>query len=54
MWDNDPDNEKADWTNRNANKGIYNTQYQEYFELTSAMKYLNMNVYSLIEHFDKH
>ncbi len=53
MWDNDPDNKKADWTNRNANKGIYNTEYQEYFELTSAMKYLNANAYRLIKHFDK-
>ena len=52
MWDNDPDNEKADWTNRNANKGIYNTAYEEYSELTSAMKYLNANAYRLIKHFD--
>lgn len=53
MWDNDPDNERADWTNRNANKGIYDNEYREYTELTAAMKYLNANTYRLIKHFDE-
>lgn len=51
-WDNDPDNLKADLSNRNANKGIYDNNCNEYTELTDAMKVLNKNCYKLIDFFD--
>ena len=51
-WDNDPDNLRADLSNRNSNKGIYNNNYEEYTELTDAMKRVNANAYKLIQFFD--
>lgn len=51
-WDNDPDNLKADLSNRNSNKGIYNNDYEEYTEVTCAMAELNRNAYRLIDYFD--
>jgi hypothetical protein len=50
--DNDPDNLNADPSNRDANKGIYSNKLEEYTALTEEMKYLNKNIYSLIEFFD--
>ena len=51
-WDNDPDNLNADSSNRNANKGIYSTQYEEYTVLTKYMEDLNNQKYNLISFFD--
>ena len=50
--DNDPDNLNADPSNRDANKGIYSNKLEEYTDLTEEMKYLNKNIYPLIEFFD--
>ena len=52
MWDNDPDNLKADLSNRNSNKGIYDSDYEEYSDLTDEMKLVNENCYKLIDFFD--
>lgn len=51
-WDNDPDNLKADLSNRNANKGIYDNNCNEYTELTDEMRVVNRNCYKLIDFFD--
>ena len=51
--DNDPENLNADPSNRNANKGIYSNSWEEYTDLTEQMKFLNKNIYSLIEFFDE-
>ena len=52
-WDNDPDNLNADASNRNANKGIYSSNYEEYTVLTAHMKKLNDQKYTLIDFFDE-
>ena len=52
-WDNDPDNLNADASNRNANKGIYSSYYEEYTELTDYMKELNDQKYTLVNFFDE-
>ena len=52
-WDNDPDNLNADSSNRNANKGIYSSDYQEYTVLTDYMNELNNQKYTLIDFFDE-
>ncbi len=51
-WDNDPDDLSADSSNRDSNKGMFNTAHKEYTELTKYMIELNNNKYSLIEFFD--
>ena len=51
-WDNDPDDQTADSSNRDSNKGIYATDMKEYTALTEVMEKLNTNKYSLIEYFD--
>lgn len=51
-WDNDPDNLKADLSNRNSNKGIYDNDCNEYTALTDEMKLVNKNCYKLIDFFD--
>ena len=51
-WDNDPDNLGADLSNRNANKGIYDNDGNEYTELTEEMKLVNANCYKLLGFFD--
>ncbi len=51
-WDNAPDNLKADLSNRNSNKGIYDNDCNEYTELTDEMKTVNKNCYKLIDFFD--
>jgi hypothetical protein len=51
-WDNDPDNLKADLSNRNSNKGIYDNNCNEYTDLTDEMKIVNKNCYKLIDFFD--
>lgn len=50
--DNDPNDTKADDSNKDSNKGIVNIQYETYQELANKMKQLNMNVYGLIQFFD--
>ena len=52
MWDNDPDNLKADLSNRNSNKGLYDNDYIEYEELAEEMIKVNKNCYKLIDFFD--
>lgn len=51
--DNDPTDTTADPSNNDANKGIVNTTYDVYKELTNRMKQLNENAYQLIKYFDK-
>jgi hypothetical protein len=50
--DNDPGNTKADPSNRDANKGIVNIQYEPYQPLIEAMQPLNERAYSLVDYFD--
>jgi hypothetical protein len=45
--DNDPDNEMADASNQDANKGYVSNRYEPYTELTEAMARINRNVYWL-------
>lgn len=51
--DNDPMDPTADPSNNDSNKGIINTQYKLYKQLTERMKQLNDNKYNLINYFDK-
>jgi hypothetical protein len=51
--DNDPNDTKADDSNKDSNKGIVNMKYELYKDLTDKMKELNANVYGLIRYFDK-
>lgn len=50
--DNDPQDLKTDPSNRDSNKGIVDSEFNQYKPLLSLMKGLNKNVYNLIEHFD--
>lgn len=50
--DNDPGNTKADPSNRDANKGIVNIQYEPYQPLIEAIQPLNERAYSLVDYFD--
>ena len=50
--DNDPNDLTADLSNRDSNKGIIDNYGNEYTELTSHMKTLNDQKYSLIKFFD--
>ena len=52
-WDNDPDDKSADTSNRDSNKGMFDTQHNEYTDLTKYMKELNNNKYSIIKFFDE-
>jgi len=45
--DNDPGDNTADPSNRDANKGLVNTQYQVYVPLANRMKELNLCKYQL-------
>lgn len=45
--DNDPGDNTADPSNRDANKGLVNTQYQVYVPLANRMKALNLFKYRL-------
>ncbi|MEI8110031.1 MAG: agarase [Chitinophagia bacterium] len=45
--DNDPGDNTADPSNRDANKGLVNTQYQLYVPLANRMKELNLFKYQL-------
>jgi hypothetical protein len=50
--DNDPNDTKADDSNKDSNKGIYSINYQPYKMLADKMQQLNENVYGLISYFD--
>ena len=51
--DNDPSDVKTDPSNRDANKGIVELDYDLYTGLTNKMKELNSQVYQLTDFFDK-
>ena len=50
--DNDPENKKADPSNRNSNKGIVNNALEHYDELVSEMKAVNNQVWNLVSYLD--
>ena len=50
--DNDPEDTKADPSNRDSNKGIVSNRYEPYGDLLAAMKRINGHTYRLIDHFD--
>lgn len=50
--DNDPNNPNAEPSNIDSNKGIINTDFKVYTELTDRMKMINYNAYRLIDYFD--
>lgn len=50
--DNAPDDAGADFSNKDSNKGILNTNYEPYTPLLEKMKQVNDNVYGLIKYFD--
>ena len=51
--DNDPDDTKADPSNRDSNKGIVNNRYEPYTVLLEAMQPVNDRAYGLVEYFDR-
>ena len=51
--DNAPDDVAADFSNKDSNKGLINTNYEPYLPLTDKMSQLNKNVYQLIRYYDK-
>jgi len=51
--DNDPENLKTDYSNRDSNKGIVDSEYNTYTSLVDLMRELNNNVYNLIDYMDK-
>lgn len=51
--DNDPEDKMADPSNNDSNKGIVNTKYAVYYELTNKMKQLNCNSLSIINYLQK-
>jgi len=50
--DNDPDDNR-EASNLNSNKGIINNNFEPYTELMEEMKKVNIQVYSIIDCFDK-
>lgn len=50
--DNDPEDTKADPSNRDSNKGIVSNRFEPYGPLLEAMKRINERTFGLIEHFD--
>jgi len=50
--DNDPDNLKTDYSNRDSNKGIINSGFEYYMPLIDNMKTTNDNVYGLTQYLD--
>ena len=50
--DNDPNNPNAEPSNIDSNKGIINTDFKVYTELTDRMKAINYNAYRIIDYFD--
>ncbi|MFC6644428.1 hypothetical protein ACFQBQ_02240 [Granulicella cerasi] len=50
--DNDPNDPKAEASNKDSNKGIVNIQFQPYQPLTDRIRQLNPNAYALADYFD--
>ena len=50
--DNDPNNLKTDYSNRDSNKGIVNSNFEHYTPLIENMKALNDHTYQLIQYLD--
>ena len=50
--DNDPDDTRADPSNRDANKGIVSNRYEPYGDLLASMRRINERTYRIISHFD--
>ncbi|MDN3666960.1 hypothetical protein ACFFU1_08025 [Algibacter miyuki] len=51
--DNDPTAKGVDPSNVDANKGIVSNEYEIWTPMMEKMKALNINIYGLIEYFDK-
>ena len=51
--DNDPTDTASDQSNQDSNKGLVNTEYKPYENLSVLMHQLHNNIYSLISFFDK-
>lgn len=50
--DNDPDNLKTDYSNRDSNKGMVDSRYNYYTPLTESMDTFNHHTYQLIQYLD--
>ncbi|WP_130736045.1 hypothetical protein [Flavobacterium sp. J27] len=50
--DNDPSNLKTDYSNRDSNKGIIDSEFNYYRPLMENMKMMNSHVYELIQYLD--
>jgi hypothetical protein len=50
--DNDPDDTRADPSNRDANKGIVSSRYEPYGDLLASMRRINERTYRIISGFD--
>ena len=51
--DNDPLNLKTDYSNRDSNKGIIDSDYNHYTPLIENMKVFNDHTYELIQYLDQ-
>lgn len=51
--DNDPKNLKTDESNRDSNKGLVDSQFNEYKPMLERAKLVNNNVWNMIQFFDK-
>ena len=51
--DNDPADKKADPSNRDSNKGIFNNRYEPYTPLLDSMTRINERAYGIVERFDR-
>ncbi|SFD84814.1 hypothetical protein [Flavobacterium phragmitis] len=51
--DNDPQDLSTDYSNRDSNKGIVNSNFEPYQPLLKEMKVINDNAYELTRYFDK-
>ncbi|HWH68584.1 MAG TPA: hypothetical protein VNT26_04325, partial [Candidatus Sulfotelmatobacter sp.] len=51
--DNDPEDLKAELSNRDSNKGMVSVKYEPYLPLTESMQRINTAAYRLTEYFDQ-
>jgi hypothetical protein len=51
--DNDPEDRRADPSNRDSNKGIVSNRYEPYQPLLESMKRINERAYGLVDYFNK-
>lgn len=51
--DNDPENQSADASNRDSNKGIVTATFEPFTPLLASMKRINQRVYGLADYFDR-